>query len=331
MNISAIGVEGAGLLDFKLESVEIKLEVEETNIDPDKLLKCEDKFDFVLEKKEDCDEKSAIKQESVERVIDGLDTNVESDPDDDFDFVNNSSTAIEIDKPFTCEFCNKSFSVKSNMKNHIQTIHQGITTFRFKCDKCDYNATQKISLIRHQKSVHGGQRFTCSHCDEEGIEKSFKWEIDLKRHIQSRHSTEKFNCDECEQVFNTKRYLSNHKRLVHQGKAFQCDQCEVKVTSRASLQMHIEAVHLNTKYQCEACEFQASWKNDLTRHVKEVHMRTRFKCKQCDYETPRNYLLSKHIKSKHAVKRNQASKVSSGSKSVKLEDVNTFLDLNDLT
>ena len=54
-----------------------------TNIDPDKLLKCEDKFEFVLEKSELCDEESDIKQEAVAA---GLDTSVEdSDPDDDFD------------------------------------------------------------------------------------------------------------------------------------------------------------------------------------------------------------------------------------------------------
>ena len=264
---------------LQFEHLEVKLEIEETDINVDEIGVKEEpqEEDHIVIKTEEIEFEEQILSPSpapVEPLV--VQTNK---------------------KVFSCEYCGKGFSVKCNLKSHILTVHDGVA--KFKCDKCDYNATQKISLVRHQKSMHGGSVYPCSYCQEAGITKNFKWEVDLKRHIESRHSNTKFMCDICQNEFNTKRYLNNHKRLVHQGRVFRCDKCDVTVTTKASLQMHIDAVHLNTKYNCDSCQFQASWKNDLMRHMKEVHLGTRFKCDQCSYETSRNYLLKKHVKAKH--------------------------------
>ena len=269
--------------------VEVKLEIdEEADINVDDLGVKEEPEDEVHDH-------IVIKSEEIEFEEQAVPSTPPPDPPADLGTVVVPSSGSK--KIFSCEYCGKGFSVKCNLKSHILTVHDGIA--KFKCDKCDYNATQKISLVRHQKSMHGGSLYPCSYCKDAGVIKNFKWEVDLKRHIESRHSNTKFMCDVCHNEFNTKRYLNNHKRLVHLGRVFKCDKCDVTVTTKASLQMHIDAVHLNTKYKCETCEFQASWKNDLMRHMKEVHLGTRFKCLKCNYETSRNYLLKKHVKAKH--------------------------------
>ena len=329
--------EEEGLVEIKIENVEVKVETEAKDNKIDKTSHKDNNEPFI--KTEFNDEKQNFnipetlqsseydlyaddpgvkeefeddepnfenpgKLEPLEAALDVDDPGVKEEMEDDqyLDPAYESIPSQLFTKSFNCKYCSISFSIKTKLKHHMQTVHEGILMYKFKCDQCDYNATQKISLDRHKRSVHGGLTFTCILCLKDGVQKNFKWEVDLKRHIEARHSTQKFKCDQCEHEFNTKRYLNNHKKLVHLGKAFSCDQCDVKLTSRTSLQMHVEAVHLQTKYQCESCEFQASWRNDLNRHVKEVHMRTRFQCGLCSYATPRNYLLSKHMQAKHAAK-----------------------------
>ena len=43
---------------------------------------------------------------------------------------------------------------KTNLKNHIKSVHEGQT---FPCQYCKYKATQKCHIQRHIKSVHEGQ------------------------------------------------------------------------------------------------------------------------------------------------------------------------------
>ena len=50
-----------------------------------------------------------------------------------------------------CDICNKSFTQKSNLRQHVASVHEGKT---FKCDFCSSNFTEKGGLKRHIKSVH---------------------------------------------------------------------------------------------------------------------------------------------------------------------------------
>ena len=53
----------------------------------------------------------------------------------------------------TCDICFKTFSKKSNMTNHRDTVH-----FKLKihhCDFCDKSFTQKAHLAKHKSHLHG--------------------------------------------------------------------------------------------------------------------------------------------------------------------------------
>ena len=50
------------------------------------------------------------------------------------------------------EICEKSFSQKRNMNNHMTSVHEGIKAF--KCDICRYGCSQKVILDKHMVSVH---------------------------------------------------------------------------------------------------------------------------------------------------------------------------------
>ena len=43
---------------------------------------------------------------------------------------------------------------------------------KIQCPDCDYQATQKCSLVTHQRIVHMGQKLQCPECDYQATQKS---------------------------------------------------------------------------------------------------------------------------------------------------------------
>ena len=50
-----------------------------------------------------------------------------------------------------CPYCEHQGTVKSSLKNHIDSVHDGI---KFKCSQCEHQASQKSNLKIHIDSVH---------------------------------------------------------------------------------------------------------------------------------------------------------------------------------
>jgi len=55
-------------------------------------------------------------------------------------------------KQFSCEICEKSYSNKNSLHNHMG-IHKGVT----KCQLCSIVFSSKSNLNFHMKNVHGGR------------------------------------------------------------------------------------------------------------------------------------------------------------------------------
>ena len=80
---------------------------------------------------------------------------------------------------FKCELCSSTFTVKSSLEKHINSIHKKI---RYNCDHCDKSYTQRQNLTFHVLKVHKGVRYNCNHCNS-----VFKQKIGLKKHTISKH------------------------------------------------------------------------------------------------------------------------------------------------
>jgi hypothetical protein len=94
---------------------------------------------------------------------------------------------------YQCEICQACIKVKSNLKKHTKSVHEGKKPFR--CEICDYCYSQKSDLIKHIKSVHEGKKpFKCEICDY-----SCSHKPSLKKHFDSVHEKKKkFKCEICD-------------------------------------------------------------------------------------------------------------------------------------
>ena len=95
------------------------------------------------------------------------------------------------ERPFVCERCNKDFTEKRFLNDHLQTAHNGVDG-PLKCPNCSREFAYKTSLKQHLKkqmcernikrstgNLGGGavaKQFQCPFCD-----KSYSWKQTLKQ------------------------------------------------------------------------------------------------------------------------------------------------------
>ena len=136
---------------------------------------------------------------------------------------------------FDCTLCQKQFTKRNTLKNHIQSIHVGV---KFPCNLCDYEATQ-----HHH----------------------------LKTHVETKHDSIKFSCDKCDHQLNSKDSLSKHIKYKHEGLNFACNLCDYETTQHQHLKSHVEAKHDSIKFSCDKCDHQLNSKDSLRKHQKIKH------------------------------------------------------------
>ena len=73
------------------------------------------------------------------------------------------STTQSAEKPFKCQYCNKSFA-----KSQLLKIHQRIHTEEkpYKCQQCDKSFVQSSSLKTHEISHTGEKQYKCQQCEQ---------------------------------------------------------------------------------------------------------------------------------------------------------------------
>ena len=118
---------------------------------------------------------------------------------------------LNVDGSYVCKPCQKSFKSKQGLRNHTQSIHQGI---KYACDECDYKATKQNHLNVHiqAKHKHEGTKFACNQCDYRTAHKPT-----LRNHILKIHEGIRYACNQCDHLATEKVLLSYHIKSKHQG------------------------------------------------------------------------------------------------------------------
>ena len=100
------------------------------------------------------------------------------------------------EKPFNCQYCGKGFSVKCNLKAHLET-HKSVEERSFKCSQCSHTATTLPLLRLHMHSHTGERPYVCELCGE-----SYRRPSNLRRHKKLEHKIGKNKSDDLFATFS---------------------------------------------------------------------------------------------------------------------------------
>mgnify|MGYP003349339387 CR=1 FL=1 len=62
---------------------------------------------------------------------------------------------------YKCDHCDKTFVDKSQLKIHVENVHEGV---KHTCKKCGKSFTLKSNLSRHLSVNHGDLKIECEYC-----------------------------------------------------------------------------------------------------------------------------------------------------------------------
>ena len=206
---------------------------------------------------------------------------------------------------FKCEFCEKKFGSKNALRQHIVKCKPDIVSDKkyadelFPCDQCDKVFSRKATLLNHMK-LHSGD-FKCETC-----KKCFSSIFTLERHTAEGNCEEpsedtedgKYPCKECDRVFNKKGRLNLHVAQDHTEMALFCTMCEKSYVKKEDLLKHmIEcAAKVQAKregrIQCVFCDEHFTDPVKFRHHFQE-HTHP-FKCDKCSKMFLRQTGLDNH-------------------------------------
>ncbi|XP_065207343.1 zinc finger protein 142-like [Planococcus citri] len=209
-----------------------------------------------------------------------------------------------------CDLCKRHFSSKSNLKEHMKMIHDGIKPFKcptcgrkfykkkdlehhltlydlgdhVKCSFCDKSFHFDVNRIKHEEVHQGkGDGFGCAHCDKVYFDK-----VAITRHLREKHPeyiVDPWKCIACGKCFVTKSYLENHEMKEHdidEVKPIKCTLCDARFRLKNSLSAHKMRKHKGTprlkpvrRYECKICPKVFFVRSSFRSHVYKKHRNER--------------------------------------------------------
>ncbi|XP_055314042.1 zinc finger protein 62-like isoform X2 [Sitodiplosis mosellana] len=171
---------------------------------------------------------------------------------------------------FTCDICQKVFTVLTHLERHILEVHS--TKLKFPCDQCDQNFNTRKHLEIHLKMTHSN-----------GLE-------DYINEIKSME----FNTSEV-QIKNTIEEYFDRK----------CEQCDVQLDSITMAKSHYSSEHKNPKGYLRCCGTKMYSNRTVLDHVQWHIDPDTFRCRVCKLEHKHRYTLIDHVKRHNALSTKQ--------------------------
>lgn len=214
------------------------------------------------------------------------------------------------EKPFICDYCNKSFCWKNAMQIHMASHLPKEKRKKFVCgiQGCQKTYENPGSLSTHKKNAHKGKKsedsLICSTCG-----KLFKNVNAWKEHqLSHRDDLDKFQlqCKICFKWLKNKRCLKSHI-MLHSEVDHSCELCNYKTKKPILLKRHQITQHSNERnFSCSHCNKTFKLKRALTVHLAQ-HTDTpkSYKCEFCERQFRNSTNYYTHRKNLHPKELNE--------------------------
>ncbi|XP_046407783.1 zinc finger protein 2 homolog [Ischnura elegans] len=175
--------------------------------------------------------------------------------------------------PFNCNVCNKSFTRRGILGNHMRSHKE---RKRYPCTICRKSFASKFHIAQHMRTHTEEKPFSCSDCA-----KSFSLKCNLMMHLRTHTGEKPFSCNYCAKAYTRKEKLILHLR-VHTGeKPFSCNYCAKAFSGKDNLILHLR-VHTGGKpFSCNYCSKAYFRKNTLVQHMHTHTGEKPFSCNYC--------------------------------------------------
>ncbi|KAG5195539.1 hypothetical protein JEQ12_011834, partial [Ovis aries] len=171
-------------------------------------------------------------------------------------------------KKFTCHLCDRSFTEKWALNNHMK-LHTGEKPFKCTWPTCHYSFLTASAMKDHYRTHTGEKSFLCDLCGFAGGTRHA-----LTKHRRQHTGEKPFKCDECNFASTTQSHLTRHKR-VHTGeKPYRCPWCDYRSNCAENIRKHIlhTGKHEGVKmYNCPKCDYGTNIPVEFRNHLKEQH------------------------------------------------------------
>ena len=187
-----------------------------------------------------------------------------------------SNFSEELLKPHACEVCGFRFKTGSHLYRHMK-VHKKdvIKPYKYECEFCDKNFTERYNLKIHIKNKHEKipPKHICSVCN-----KGFHSKRDLNAHSVTHQSNPVLHqCPECDFESKHVKSVERHYKLKHStcitDARFVCEVCGKGFHEKNKLERH-SYVHMDYSCKpiaCSECTYRFICRSDLKQHMKKVH------------------------------------------------------------
>lgn len=145
------------------------------------------------------------------------------------DIINNYQKTAQL--TFVCTTCNKNFSKKYNLTQHIK-IHIGEKPYS--CDICYKSFIQKSDCTKHIKTHTKEKPYSCKICD-----KRFSLKPYLAQHIKFHTGEKPYACTQCEKSFTTNNSRARHAKIHTGEKPYSCHRCSQCFITSCECRKHL--------------------------------------------------------------------------------------------